>query len=89
MYRGGGTALVVAGLMLAAAFLRGWAASTTKTPWVMTDELVYAELARSLARSGEFLVRGEGIGLPTSTRRSSLRPGVPGPPMLRTRPPSS
>jgi Dolichyl-phosphate-mannose-protein mannosyltransferase len=28
------------------------------TPWIMVDELIYSELAKSLASHGEFLVRG-------------------------------
>jgi hypothetical protein len=35
-------------------------------PWIMVDELIYSELAKSFAASGEFLVRGQanfGVGL--------------------------
>ena len=28
------------------------------TPWIMVDELIYSELAKSLAANGHFLVRG-------------------------------
>lgn len=31
----------------------------TPAPWIMVDELIYSELAKSLADSGRFLVRGE------------------------------
>ena len=31
----------------------------TVAPWIMVDELIYSELAKSLADSGRFLVRGE------------------------------
>jgi len=31
----------------------------TPAPWIMVDELTYSELAKSLADSGRFLVRGE------------------------------
>ncbi len=42
----------------------------TPAPWIMVDELIYSELAKSLAESGRFLVRGEataayGIVYPT------------------------
>ncbi len=31
----------------------------TVAPWIMVDELIYSELAKSLADSGRFLIRGE------------------------------
>jgi hypothetical protein len=31
-------------------------------PWIMVDELIYSELAKSFAASGDFLVRGEHTG---------------------------
>ena len=31
-------------------------------PWIMIDELVYSELAKSLAETGSFLIRGEPAG---------------------------
>ena len=31
----------------------------TPAPWIMVDELIYSELAKSFADSGRFLVRGE------------------------------
>ena len=34
-------------------------AQTSSTPWIMPDEYVYAELARSLGESGNFVVNGD------------------------------
>ena len=46
-------------------------------PWIMVDELIYSELAKSFADAGHFLLRGEHDGAPTgsSTRRCSARRG--------------
>ncbi len=32
-------------------------------PWIMVDELIYSELAKSFAAIGHFAVRGNPIGL--------------------------
>ncbi len=48
--------LVVFVLVLAA--IRIWMAHQIATPWIMGDELIYSELARSLADSHQLLVRG-------------------------------
>jgi len=50
-------------LALVAAVGRGWIALKIHVPVVMTDELIYRELAESFGRTGHFLVRGESIGL--------------------------
>ena len=34
----------------------------TVAPWIMVDELIYSELAKSFASGGDFLVRGEHTG---------------------------
>jgi hypothetical protein len=46
-----------------AAILRIWAALRIPVPWIMPDELIYRDLATSLAREGRFLVRDQSIGL--------------------------
>ncbi|MDP8911298.1 MAG: hypothetical protein M3M94_04460, partial [Actinomycetota bacterium] len=51
---------VVAGLCLLAVTVRIWLALKMPTPWALIDELIYAELAKSLVEEGEFLVRGVG-----------------------------
>src|ERR1700736_4268305 len=37
--------------------LRLWLTRKIATPWIMSDELLYSELARSFADNGRFLVR--------------------------------
>jgi hypothetical protein len=54
---------LVLGLAFVAVLVRGWLAARIPVPWIMTDELIYRELATSFAHSGHFLVRGEHIGL--------------------------
>jgi hypothetical protein len=49
------------GLVLALAALRIWLAMEVVTPWILIDELIYADLARSVAENGTFQVRGEPI----------------------------
>lgn len=45
-------------LVLCSFALRAWLARGMPAPFIMVDELIYAELARSFAERGEFLVRG-------------------------------
>jgi 4-amino-4-deoxy-L-arabinose transferase-like glycosyltransferase len=46
-------------LVVAASFaLRAWLARAMVAPFIMVDELIYAELARSFAEEGRLLVRG-------------------------------
>ncbi|MGH3110565.1 MAG: hypothetical protein ACRDQT_06580, partial [Gaiellaceae bacterium] len=45
------------GLVLASFALRAWLARDMLGPFIMVDELIYSELGRSLAASGELLVR--------------------------------
>ena len=54
---------LVLAIALLAAVARGLVAFRIPVPWIMTDELIYQQLARSFGRSGQFLVRGESIGL--------------------------
>ena len=37
--------------------MRIWLAGRIVTPWIMVDELVYSEMAKSFASSGHFLIR--------------------------------
>ena len=50
--------LALAALVLVLVIVRLWLVQRIKTPWIMSDELLYSELARSFADSGRFLVRG-------------------------------
>jgi hypothetical protein len=47
------------GIVLLSALLHYALARRTPAPWIMVDELVYSELAKSFAESGRFLVRDE------------------------------
>lgn len=47
------------GIVAVSAVVRYVFGRGTPAPWIMVDELIYSELAKSLADSGRFLVRGE------------------------------
>jgi hypothetical protein len=49
------------GLAVVGAIVQIWLASRIVTPWILIDELIYSDLARSLADTGTFHVRGEPI----------------------------
>jgi hypothetical protein len=49
----------VAGLVVVSAGARYALARRIVAPWIMVDELVYSELAKSFAEGGRFLLRGE------------------------------
>jgi hypothetical protein len=56
----------LAGIVLVSFAVRAWLARSMVAPFILVDELVYSELAKSLAASGERLVRGvpaEGYGV--------------------------
>ena len=47
------------GLVVVSAGLRYVLARRLEAPWIMVDELIYSELAKSFAATGHFLLRGE------------------------------
>jgi len=47
------------GIVLASFALRAWLAREMVSPFILTDELTYSQLARSFADSGRFLVNGQ------------------------------
>jgi hypothetical protein len=49
-------------LVLVSFFVRWWLAGRIVAPWIMVDELVYSELAKSFAATGHFLIRGQHHG---------------------------
>jgi hypothetical protein len=56
----------VTAIVVCSAALRYQLSKRVAAPWIMVDELIYSELAKSFAASGRFLVRGEanfGVGL--------------------------
>ena len=49
----------LAGIVTVSTLVRYVFGRGSVAPWIMVDELIYSELAKSLADSGRFLVRGE------------------------------
>ena len=49
----------LAGIVTVSTLVRYVLGRGTVAPWIMVDELIYSELAKSLADSGRFLIRGE------------------------------
>jgi hypothetical protein len=49
------------GILVTTAIVQLWLASGIVTPWILIDELIYSDLARSLGDTGTFHVRGEPI----------------------------
>ncbi|HEV8601946.1 MAG TPA: hypothetical protein VGQ68_00980 [Gaiellaceae bacterium] len=49
--------VALAALVLVLVVMRLWLVRKIATPWIMSDELLYSELARSFADGGHFLVR--------------------------------
>jgi hypothetical protein len=56
-------ALTLAVLVVASIGVRIWLARKIVTPWIMTDELIYSEMAKSFSSTGHFLVRGAPSGI--------------------------
>ena len=56
-------AFALGGMLLVAVVARVWLSRRIPTPWIMIDELVYSEMAKSFATSGHFLVRDAPAGL--------------------------
>jgi Dolichyl-phosphate-mannose-protein mannosyltransferase len=50
--------VVLTAIVVCSALLRIALARKMVAPWIMVDELIYSELAKSFAHSGHFLVRG-------------------------------
>ena len=50
---------VTGGLVLVAIAARLWLMRRIPTPWILVDEFVYSEYAKSFAAGGHFLLRGE------------------------------
>ncbi len=48
--------------MLVSVLVRIWLASKITTPWIMVDELLYSDLAKSIETSGHFLIRNVPAG---------------------------
>jgi hypothetical protein len=50
-------ALVLGGLLIASIGVRIWLNSKIVSPWILVDEYLYSEMAKSFASSGHFLIR--------------------------------
>ena len=50
------------GLVALSALVRYGFGRRIVAPWIMVDELIYSELAKSFGESGTFLIRGEAVG---------------------------
>jgi 4-amino-4-deoxy-L-arabinose transferase-like glycosyltransferase len=55
--------LVFAGVVLLALVVRLVLADRIVTPWIMIDELIYSEMAKSFAESGDFVLRDSASSL--------------------------
>jgi len=53
----------LAAMILASVGVRLWLAWRVPTPWIMVDELIYSEMAKSFAAGGHFLIRGSPAGI--------------------------
>lgn len=56
-------ALSLAVVVVVSIGVRIWLTRKIATPWIMTDELLYSEMAKSFASTGHFLVRGAPSGI--------------------------
>ncbi|MFL5965375.1 MAG: glycosyltransferase [Gaiellaceae bacterium] len=52
----------LAGAVAMSFALRWWLAGRLPAPWIMVDELIYSELAKSFAATGHFLIRDQHHG---------------------------
>jgi Dolichyl-phosphate-mannose-protein mannosyltransferase len=50
-------AIAFGGMLLVSVAVRLWLSRKIASPWIMIDELLYSEMAKSFATSGHFLVR--------------------------------
>jgi hypothetical protein len=66
----------VAGIIVLSAAIRFLLARRMVAPWIMVDELIYSELAKSFAEHGRFLIRdipaGSSYGLVYPARTGPL-----------------
>ncbi len=57
--------LIAAGLLILGFLVRVLLTRRIPAPWIMGDELLYSDLARSFAESGEMAIRGFSVSIPT------------------------
>jgi hypothetical protein len=66
--------LALGGLLLVSIGVRIWLSSKIATPWILIDEYVYSEMAKSFATSGHFLVRDAPSGIPNVVYPALISP---------------
>ena len=54
MTRPAGRVFALVGLVVVATIVQIWLASRIVTPWILIDELIYSDLARSLGDTARF-----------------------------------
>ena len=57
------TGLWLTVIVALSSLLRIWAGAATGAPWIIPDELIYSELARSFAETGAFAVRDQAFSV--------------------------
>jgi hypothetical protein len=57
--------LLLGGALLLVVVVRVWIADRIPTPWIMVDELIYSELAKSFASDGQLLIRDHTSNVPS------------------------
>src|SRR5256714_4013211 len=67
-------ALSLAAVVVVSIGVRIWLTRKIATPWIMTDELLYSEMAKSFASTGHFLVRGAPSGIGNVTYPALISP---------------
>ncbi len=67
-------AMALGGMLLVAVAARLWLSREIATPWIMIDELLYSEMAKSFATSGHFLVRDAPTSLHTVVYPALISP---------------
>jgi hypothetical protein len=81
----GRTAAVALGVMvLVAVAARLWLSREIVSPWIMIDELIYSEMAKSFTTSGHFLVRDAPVSLNNVVYPALISPAWLGHPMGTT-----
>ncbi len=66
--------LLVGGVLLLVVVVRVWIADRIVTPWIMVDEIVYSELAKSIAANGDLSIREHASNVPSVLYPAAIAP---------------
>src|SRR5262245_23716433 len=77
-------AIALGGMLLVSVVVRLWLSRKIVTPWIMIDELIYSEMAKSFSTSGHFLVRDAPASLNTVVYPALISPAWWAHPMSTT-----